>query len=115
MSDTPLRSPPPRNMAAAAIRSRGPAYRIAGRGQSLGGVLVATAVALWGCDPVFDLEGAFFPAWMLCMLVGIVLAVLLRVVFVRSGLEPHLGPLPLVYSALALLLTLSTWLLFFSV
>jgi hypothetical protein len=77
--------------------------------------LLAAAIAASGCDPIFDLEGAFFPAWMLCLLVGIVLAAVLRVAFVRSGLEPHLGPLPLVYTALALLLTFSAWLLFFNV
>jgi len=66
-------------------------------------------------DPLFDLEGAFFPAWMLCLLVGIAAAVGLRLLFARVGLEPHLGPLALVYTCLALLLSMSTWLLFFRV
>ena len=64
-------------------------------------------------DPLFDLEGAFFPAWMACLLAGIVAAVGLRLLFARLGLEPHLGPLPLIYACLALLLSMSTWLLFF--
>ncbi len=66
-------------------------------------------------DPLIDLEGAFFPAWMLCLLIGIVAAVALRLLFARLGLEPHLGPLPLIYTCLALLLAMSTWLLFFPV
>jgi hypothetical protein len=65
------------------------------------------------CDPIFDVEGAFFPAWMLCMVTGIALAALARVVLARLGIEPYLGPLPLVYTCLALLLTMTTWLLFF--
>ena len=51
----------------------------------------------------------------LLLLVGIAAAVGLRLVFARLGLEPHLGPLALVYTCLALLLSMSTWLLFFRV
>lgn len=73
----------------------------------------AAAWALPRYDPVFDLEGAFFPAWMLCLLVGVLATVALRLLFARVGLEHHLGPLPLIYPCLALLLTMTTWLLFF--
>lgn len=75
---------------------------------------IAVALVLGG-DPLIDLEGAFFPAWMLCLLIGIVGAVVLRLAFARIGLEPHLGPLPLIYTCLALLLAMSTWLLAFPV
>ncbi|MDX2169542.1 MAG: YtcA family lipoprotein [Deltaproteobacteria bacterium] len=75
--------------------------------------LLGLGLALSGCDPVFDIEGAFFPAWMLCLLGGVIGAALLRPAFARSGLEPHLGPLPLVYSCLALLISFAAWLLFF--
>jgi hypothetical protein len=85
------------------------AYTTATRRPILLGALLPTY------DPLFDLEGAFFPAWMLCLLVGIVAAVGLRLLFARVGLEPHLGPLALVYTCLALLLSMSTWLLFFRV
>ena len=72
------------------------------------------AVALLpACDPVIDIEGAYFPAWLLCVIVGIVLAVLARYVFVWLKVERHMGPLPLVYSCLALLLALVTWMVFF--
>jgi YtcA-like protein len=73
------------------------------------------AVILSGCDPVVDIEGAFFPSWMLSLLVGVLLTVALRLLFLRSGLEPYLGPLPLIYTCLALLLTMTTWVLFFHV
>jgi hypothetical protein len=66
------------------------------------------------CSPVFDVEGAFFPAWMLCMVVGVALAAVIRAVFARVGIEPHLGPLVIVYPALALLLTLAGWLVLFA-
>jgi hypothetical protein len=71
------------------------------------------ALGLAGCDPIFDLEGAFFPSWMLCLLVGIVLTALLRPLLARVGLEPYLGPPALIYSCLALLISFATWLTFF--
>jgi len=76
---------------------------------------VTAALAVSSCDPVFDVEGAFFPSWMLSLLVGVLLTVVLRLAFLRIGLEPYLGPLPLVYTCLALLLTMTTWMLFFHV
>lgn len=97
-------------------RTPGPAYRMANGGQLARGArraLLAATVALAGCDPVFDLEGAFFPSWMLCLLIGIIGAAVLRPLFALSGLEPHLGPLPLIYSCLALVISFTTWLLFF--
>ena len=75
--------------------------------------LLALAGALAGCDPVFDVEGAFFPSWMLCLTIGILATAALRPLFAVSGLEPHLGPLPLIYSSLALLISFVTWLTFF--
>jgi hypothetical protein len=77
--------------------------------------ILAAALLVPRYDPLFDIEGAFFPSWMLCLLVGIALAVVLRLLFARIGLEPFLGPLPVIYSCLALLLSMSVWLVFFRV
>ena len=66
-----------------------------------------------GCEPILDIEGSFFPAWMLCIAIGIVLAIAVRRVLAAIGLEPYLGPLVIVYPSLALLLTLVVWLAFF--
>jgi len=72
-------------------------------------------VFLTGCHgaPSINVVGSFFPAWMLCIAIGVGGALALRQVFAKTGLEPHLGPRPLVYFCLWALLTLSTWLLFF--
>ena len=74
---------------------------------------LAMAASLAACDPVFDLEGAFFPSWMLCLVAGIVLTALLRPLVARVGLETHLGPPALIYSCLALLFSFAAWLAFF--
>jgi len=53
--------------------------------------------------------GAFFPAWMLCILVGVTATVLLRQLFARMRLEASLGPLLLVYPSLATAISLAVW------
>jgi len=72
-------------------------------------------VFLTGCRgaPSINLVGSFFPAWMLCVAIGVIGVLLLRRLFVRLELEPHVGPLALVYFCLWVVLTLGSWLLFF--
>ena len=52
---------------------------------------------------------------MLCGLIGIVAALLGRLVLVRTGIDPYVGPRALVYPSLALLVTLVLWVAFFRV
>jgi len=63
--------------------------------------------------PQINIIGSFFPSWMLCVLIGIVAALLGRRLLIRAGLDPYVGPPPLIYSSLALLVTLVLWLAFF--
>lgn len=69
-----------------------------------------------GCSraPSLNILGSFFPAWILCGVVGILLTVVARILFVRTDFEKELSPLVLVYPCLAAFFTFSTWLLFFS-
>ena len=71
-------------------------------------------VAWMGCDPVVNVAGANFPAWLLCAIVGALLATTLGPVFAASGIEPHLGPRLLIYPCLALLLACAVYLIFFN-
>lgn len=75
---------------------------------------VAAVLALGGCDPVVNIAGANFPAWLLCAIAGGLLTAAIRPLLLVSGIEPHLGPRPLIYSCLALLLGCTVWLLFFN-
>ena len=63
--------------------------------------------------PQINVIGSFIPSWMLCAAIGIVVAVLARVLFVRAGVDPYLVPRALVYPSLALLVTLVLWVTLF--
>ncbi len=63
--------------------------------------------------PSLNLFGTFFPAWMLCALVGIVAAVAARPLLVALELEPHHKPRRLAYPSLALSVTFAVWLVWF--
>ena len=67
------------------------------------------------CDPILNIEGSFFPAWMVSITIGIALTAVARYGFARIGLEPYLGPPLLIYTSLGLLLTLLSWLVFYRV
>ncbi len=63
--------------------------------------------------PQINVIGSFFPSWMLCALIGIVIALVARRLFVRAGLDPYVGPPPLIYTSLAVLVTLVLWIVVF--
>ena len=63
--------------------------------------------------PQINLIGSFFPSWMLCGVIGVIAAFLGYRLFVRTGLDPHIGPRILVYPSLALLVTLVLWTILF--
>jgi len=69
-----------------------------------------------GCSrsPSFNILGSFFPAWLLCMVAGIVLAGIASWVVGRYKLEKHLAWPIVVYPSLAAFFSFTLWLLFFS-
>jgi hypothetical protein len=70
---------------------------------------------LVGCNaaPSISFVGSFFPAWILCAVIGVALAGLAHVALVRAGIDRFLAPRGLAYASLALSFALGTWLLFF--
>lgn len=77
----------------------------------IGGVCLLCA----GCEraPSIDVIGSFFPAWMLCLIISIVLTSLLRLLLLRRQLEPAIEPVALFYPGVVLLLSCLLWLIFF--
>ena len=74
-------------------------------------ILTASVLTLAGCEraPSIDIWGSFFPIWMVCIIAGLLLTVCARLFFVRLKLEPELGPLVIVYPALAALFSCAIW------
>ncbi len=68
---------------------------------------------LTGCSaggaPMFAMFGAYFPAWLLCAVIGVVVAMGARVAFVASG-RADLLPWPLlVCSSIGLIAAIVVW------
>jgi hypothetical protein len=80
-------------------------------------VLRLTALCLFctGCDhaPSIDIIGSFFPAWMLCLTISVVLTFISRRLLLRYQLESEVGPVALFYPSVVVLLTCLLWLIFF--
>lgn len=68
---------------------------------------------LTGCSraPSVDILGSFFPAWLLCLILAVLLATFIRLMLLRIRVKVVL-PI-LVYPSLAALLTFALWLIFF--
>jgi hypothetical protein len=68
-----------------------------------------------GCGraPAFDVIGSFFPAWIVCVTIAVVLAFLLRVLLLRWKFEQAVGPVALFYPSVVVLLSCTMWLIFF--
>ena len=80
-------------------------------------VVALLTCLLSGCSaagaPSFDLFGAFFPAWLLCGVLGVVGAGAARGLFVMSGLSDRLPYQLFVCTAIGVLVACLAWLLAF--
>jgi hypothetical protein len=76
-------------------------------------LLLLTVLPLAGCTqaPAVDVVGSFFPAWLLCLIVAIILTVLARLALLRLRISVAY-PI-LFYLSLAALFTFALWLIFF--
>jgi hypothetical protein len=74
---------------------------------------IVASILITGCGraPSFDILGSFFPAWIVCLALGLALTVAARWLLLRLHVVIALPVLT--YPSLALLFTLALWLLFF--
>jgi hypothetical protein len=79
----------------------------------LGRVAIALPVTACNYSPTIDLLGSYFPAWMLCAVIGIVAAVIIRQILAGAGINDYIVAPLLTYAALAVSATLLAWLLWF--
>jgi len=76
-------------------------------------LLLLASCLLAGCSraPSLDILGSFFPAWLICLVPGILLTAATQQVL--SRLHRKLAFPVLVYPSLALFFTLALWAIFF--
>lgn len=89
---------------------RHPAHRVARRVLPL-----ISMLPLAGCQqaPSFNILGSFFPAWLICLILGILLAAGTRLLLSAVHLEEALSPPIVMYPCLTALFTFGLWLLVF--
>jgi hypothetical protein len=77
--------------------------------------LAVTCLFCSGCGraPAIDVIGSFFPAWMVCLIVSIVVASLLRLFLLRRQLEPAIEPVAVFYPCVVILVSCLLWLIFY--
>ncbi len=73
------------------------------------------AISLGGCRraPSLSIAGSFFPVWMFCFVLGIIVATVARVLLLRTGLDQDIKPAVLIYPCIAASCSLTIWLIFF--
>lgn len=76
-------------------------------------LLLASVLLLASCSraPSFEIVGSFFPAWLICLILAIVLTVVARWLLLRWHIELALPAV--VYPSLTALFTFLLWLVFF--
>ena len=75
-------------------------------------------LSLTGCgadghSPTVDILGSYFPAWIICIVLGLALTLITRQILIGFKVNTHLQPAPLVYICLLVFFTLTLWLAFF--
>lgn len=78
-------------------------------------VILGSLMLLAGCAraPSFSILGSFFPAWLICIIIGVVLATITRWALIRSNLDKDLVWKIVLYPSLAAFFAFTLWLVFF--
>lgn len=76
---------------------------------------VTACLFFTGCGraPAINIVGSFFPAWMICLTAGVILAFVVRAILLRYRMETEVGPLAVFYPCVVVLMTCLLWLIFF--
>jgi hypothetical protein len=78
-------------------------------------LVLGPGLVCFGCGraPSIDVIGSFFPVWMVCLAIAVVLTFGVRYLLLRYKIEQEVGPLALFYPSSVVLLTCLLWLTFF--
>lgn len=67
-----------------------------------------------GCSSSVEFGGAYFPAWLLSLLLGCAASAVLRTVLVRKGIDSQIRPHVIAWPSIIAAFTASFWLVLFS-
>src|SRR4030095_8860286 len=77
-------------------------------------VLSVTWCRAWaGNSPTIDVLGSYFPAWLICIVIGLGLTIIARLLLIALKLNTHLYPAPIVYSCLLVIFSMVSWLVLY--
>jgi hypothetical protein len=81
-------------------------------------ICLPISLAFAGCSanghsPTVDILGSYFPAWIICIVLGLALTLITRQMLVALKVNTRLHPAPLVYICMLIFFTLALWLAFF--
>jgi hypothetical protein len=81
-------------------------------------ICLLAVLLLTGCgaddhSPTVDILGSYFPAWIICIVLGLALTLIARQILIGFKVNVHLHPAPLVYISMLVFFTLLLWLAFF--
>lgn len=74
-------------------------------------LLLGQAICLTGCGgaPSVTIAGAYFPAWLLCAVIGVLVAAFIRAIMVATGLANHIPYQLLVCCSIGAIFALILW------
>jgi hypothetical protein len=75
------------------------------------GMISESALTLGVFAQTRDIFGAYFPSWLLCVLVALAATAVVRTLFVRAGIDRSLPVPVVVYLALVVAFSFGGWLL----
>ena len=82
-------------------------------------VFFAATALLSGCGdtathaPTVDIIGSYFPSWIMCLVLGIALTLVLRMLLIGLKIDAHLRLKVIVYTCAAACFAFAVWLMFF--
>src|SRR5215472_6928460 len=81
------------------------------RRQAVAVLLLGQTLSCTGCDgaPSVTIAGAYFPAWLLCAIVAVLMAALIRVIMVATGLAKHIPYQLAVCCSAGIIVALIVW------
>lgn len=76
--------------------------------------MAAILPLLAGCSaaphtPAISVFGSFFPVWIICVALGVLITVVVRQTLIRLGIDEHLPVPALVYLCLVVLSSIVLW------